>query len=143
MYGLEASFFLKLILLIAIIILVFVLFDIFMRKLLKVEKKKFFSYNHVNEKHKKIEWMIRITFVVILFGFYIYSMSDPVGGFLYLQFVPIAMLIFILVTETLRAFMEWKYAANKKAYIVTVSQLVFASILVISMFTTDFFGWFG
>lgn len=32
------------------------------RKRLNVEKRKFFSYGHVNEKHKKIDWSIRTVY---------------------------------------------------------------------------------
>ncbi|MBP2239506.1 protein-S-isoprenylcysteine O-methyltransferase Ste14 [Cytobacillus eiseniae] len=141
MYGIEGIIWLKIILMIVIILFFLVLFNTVMRKWLKVEKKKLFSHNYVNEKHKKFEWIIRISIVVMLFGFFAYSMSDPVGdGHLYLKFVSIIMFIFIIAIETLRAFMEWKYAANKKAYILTISQLVFVCILLLSIITNNYFG---
>ncbi|WP_404451812.1 DUF4181 domain-containing protein [Virgibacillus necropolis] len=145
-YGLEPIFWLKLVLILAIILVLLVSFNEVMSKWLKVEKKKlfsFFSYNHVNEKHKKVDWTIRITFIVIIIlGYFINSMSNPMESNWF--FEPWFLLfILIVVSETARAIMEWKYAANRNAYILTISQLVFIIILLTSMFTTNFFGWFG
>lgn len=47
------------------------------------------------------------------------------------------------MTESIRAYMEWKYAENKKAYILTVSPLIFISIFFMSIIKTSFFGMFG
>ena len=54
MYGIEPIFWLKLLLLITILLLLSFIFNTVISKWLKVEKKKFLSYDHVNEKHKKI-----------------------------------------------------------------------------------------
>lgn len=142
-YGLEADFWPKLFLMLAIIYLVLVLFNMIMGKWLKVEKKKFLSYNYVNEKHKKIDRVVRITILFILMvGYFINITSDPVGAFWLLQPASI-LFVFIFVTESIRAFMEWKYAENKKAYIVTVSQLIFITLLFMSIIKTSFFGMFS
>lgn len=45
--------------LIATAVIIFIA-NIVLRKLLGVKKKSFFSYNHVNETHRKIDWGIRI-----------------------------------------------------------------------------------
>ncbi|WP_197046565.1 DUF4181 domain-containing protein [Oceanobacillus salinisoli] len=52
-------------------------------------------------------------------------------------------MIFIVVSETARAVIEWKYGENRKAYIVTICELAFIAIALTSMITTNFFGWFG
>ena len=87
------------------------IFESIMRKYLKVEKRKLFSYNHVNEKHKKIDSIIRIGFIIILLitVFYlIVTSSEPVWCF-----EPVFLiLLFLVVSETTRAFIEWKYAEN-------------------------------
>ncbi|WP_425463995.1 DUF4181 domain-containing protein [Oceanobacillus piezotolerans] len=38
--------------------------------------------------------------------------------------------------------MEWKYEENRNAYIFTISQLVFITILLYSLFANNFIGWF-
>ena len=140
MYGIEPTFWLNLILLLAIVLLLFVSFNTIMRKWLKVEKKKFFSYNHINERHKKIDWIIRITtIVVILSGYVITIIEGPLNMIWFLQpwFI---IFIFIVVSEMVRAAMERKYAENPNAYKLTISQIIFMLILFFALYKTDFFG---
>lgn len=112
----------------------------FLRKRLNVEKKEFFSYNHVNEQHKKIDWVIRITFIVfVLFGFFINVREDPSKHIWFLQ-SHILMFGFIIITELVRIIMEKRYAENKNDYIFTAVQLVVISVFLLAVFSTDFFG---
>ncbi|MER2118892.1 MAG: DUF4181 domain-containing protein [Solibacillus sp.] len=120
--------------------LVLFLMNKFLRKRLNVKKKKFFSYNHVNEQHKKIDWVIRITFIVfVLFGFFINVREDPSKHIWFLQ-THILMFGFIILTELVRIIMEKRYAENKNDYIFTAVQLVVISVFLLAVFTTDFFG---
>ncbi|QEY20776.1 DUF4181 domain-containing protein [Psychrobacillus sp. AK 1817] len=140
MYGIEPIFWLKLIFLIVILSLLFIVFGSVMRRWLKVEKKKFFSHNHVNEKHKKMDWTIRIVFIAfIILGSFINATLDFSERIWFLE--PWYLLFGLtILSETVRALMEWKYADNKNSYIFTLSQLVFGMILVISILTTNFWG---
>ncbi|WP_233569871.1 DUF4181 domain-containing protein [Falsibacillus albus] len=114
-----------------------------LRKWLKVKRKKLFSYNHLNEKHKKIDWTIRIiTIVLLVIGTTINATRIPTEQFWFLQTYFILFMM-IFSTETTRAIMEKKYAENRNDYLYTTFQLIFASILVISIFTTDFWGFFS
>lgn len=113
------------------------------RKWLNVEKKKFFSYNHVNDKHKKIAWIIRITFIFFLFiGFLINVNRDPLKHIWFLE-THILLLVFLIVSEIARIMMEKRYAENKNDYIFSAIQLVAISIFLLSVFLTNFFGLFG
>lgn len=140
MYGIESSFWLKLILLLAAYSMLLFLFNTAIRKWLGVEKPKAFSHNHVNAKHSKIDWSIRGVFIVlILIGGFINATRLPQDAYWFLQ--PWSLLfVLIAVTETVRAFMEKKYAKNPKAYLFTVFQLGFMLVLIVSLFATDFFG---
>ena len=142
MYGIESTFWLKLIFMIVIILLFFIIFELIMRKWLKVEKKKRFSHNHVNDKHSKIDWSIRIIFIVfIILGSILNANRDDTERIWVLE--PWHLLLgLIILSEAVRALMEWKYADNKNAYIFTLSQLVFGILLVISILRTNFFGMF-
>ncbi|MCK1998172.1 DUF4181 domain-containing protein [Psychrobacillus psychrodurans] len=142
MYGIESTFWLKLIFMIVIILLFFIIFELIMRKWLKVEKKKRFSHNHVNDKHSKIDWSIRIIFIVfIILGSILNANRDDTERIWFLE--PWYLLLgLIILSEAVRALMEWKYADNKNAYIFTLSQLVFGILLVISILRTNFFGMF-
>lgn len=140
MYSMEPTFEIRFIMLLAIVLLSFISFNAIMRKWLKVERKKFFSYNHVNEKHKKVDWTIRIiTITTILLGFVINMSRDSIEWFWFLQ--PwVILAISIVVSETIRAVMERKYAENPNAYKLTICEILFILILFFALFKTDFFG---
>ncbi|WLR58989.1 DUF4181 domain-containing protein [Guptibacillus hwajinpoensis] len=113
-----------------------------LRKWLKVEKKQIFSYNHVNEVHKKWDWGIRISFIVLLIISFVVNIyrgfHDPIW---YLQ-THILLFVFIIASEAVRVIMEKKYAANKNDYIFTSIQLALILLFLTSMFSTNFFGLF-
>jgi hypothetical protein len=141
-YFIEPTFWLKLFLALAIVVFLMVVFNAIMRKWLKVENRKFFSYNHINEKHKKIDRTIRIAFVVILLIGYVYNITvEPYERVWFFE-IWFLLFIFIMVSEIVRAMMEWRYAENRKAYILTISELFFIGILLIPIFTTNYFGFF-
>lgn len=142
LYAFESSFWLKLLFLIAVLSLAIFLFNALMRKLLKVERPKAFSYNHVNDTHKKIDWSIRILFIfLMLVGGFINATRLDEETYLFLE-TWFLLFVLVFITETIRAVMERKYAKNPNAYLYTVSQMVFAMLLVIFVFSTDFFGIF-
>lgn len=138
------NFFTSLILILSIFGLVLFIMNKFLRKWLNVEKKEFFSNHFVNKKHKKMDWTIRITFIVVmLVGFFFNVSEDPSKHIWFLQ--PYILLFgLIFVTELVRIVMEKRYAANKNDYIFTSVQLVVISLFLIAMFSTDFLAcWHG
>ena len=139
-YGVDNSFWLKLFLLLFILGLVIFLFNTLIRKLLNVKKRKTFSHYHLNNLHKKIDWTIKNTIIIVMIiGFFINISRPPSNTIDYLQ-PHILLILSIFLTETVTAFMEWKYAENRNAYILTLVQLTFLIILVLVTFMTDFFG---
>lgn len=142
LYAFESSFWLKLLFLIAVMSLAMFLFNALMRKLLKVERPKAFSHNHVNDAHSKIDWSIRILFIfLMLIGGFINATKLDQEPYLFLE-TWFLLFVLVFITETVRAVMERKYAKNPNAYLYTISQMVFATLLVIVVFSTDFFGIF-
>ncbi|QFG00079.1 DUF4181 domain-containing protein [Psychrobacillus glaciei] len=141
-FGIEPIVWLKLIFVIVIFLILFIIFGSFIRRWLKVEKKKRFSHNHVNDKHQKIDWTIRIIFIAfIILGSFINVTRDYTERIWFLE--PWYLLFGLtILSEAVRALMEWKYSDNKNAYIFTLSQLVFGMILAISILRTNFFGMF-
>ena len=139
-YGIESSFWPKFLLFMGIVVLLLVSFNTITRKILKVKRKKAFSHNHLNGLHKKIDWTIRITFVVAMIAGTIINISRlPLNPFLFLEPYFI-LIILVFLTEIVTAVMEWKYAENRNAYIFTILQLIFIAILLFSIYITDFFG---
>lgn len=114
--------------------------EVWTRKLLQVEQRKFFSHKHVTDHHKKLDWGIRIIIIIfMLIGAFINGVREPVDRLIWLEpFVLLIILIFI--TEILRAYMEWKHEENRNAYKATIIQLILIAIILIVLFSTNFLG---
>ncbi|WP_083633423.1 DUF4181 domain-containing protein [Alkalihalophilus pseudofirmus] len=133
----------KFIIFILLTALVLFLFNEGMRRLLKVEKRGFFNKAvFVNKRHKVIDWTIRAIFLLLMIIALTMNVTrDSVEMFRI--FDPAILLFFMLfLTETTRAVMEYKYSEERNRYLLTASFVLFTSILVISMFMTDFYGLF-
>ena len=127
MYGIEEGFWLKLIVVVAVFFLLVFLFDEMMRRVLKVEKqKRYFSYNYVNAKHKKMDWIIRSTGIIVLVVWYVVDLvlrlTTNVTGFFQAWLI---IFLFLFVSETTRAIMERKYADHPNDYKLTISVMLF------------------
>lgn len=132
-----------LLLFLIVVILVINFFGFVIRKLLGVERKKWFSYNHLNERHKKLDWLVRIFFVILLFiSNYYTNYNDILGTYWYFE-TWFIIIVFLITSELLRTFMEWKYAENKKDFIATLSEMLFAISIIFLTIVTDFFGLFN
>ncbi|KAA0955387.1 DUF4181 domain-containing protein [Sporosarcina sp. ANT_H38] len=103
-----------------------------LRKILKIEKEKkpFFSYNHINELHGKIDWTIRITSMIAL----IVINSLIIIKDYSINLLLIASFFYIVVDYAVRAFFECKYSQNPKQYILTISEGILNLIAIILMF---------
>ena len=133
----------KLILVLSIFGLILFFINKALRKWLNVEKKSFFSYGHVNDKHKKIDWTIRILTVVFLSIVFLTNViRDPLEPIWFMQ-THILLFFFIITIETVRVIMEKRYAENRNDYIFSAIQLAVISILLLLLITTNFFGLVG
>ena len=125
-----------------IYMLFLILLNPFLRKWLHVEKRKLFSYHHVNDRHKNIEWIVRISFIcLLLMGSLINVNRDPLHRIWFLE-TYILLIIFIIVTEVLRIIMEKRYAENKKDYIYSAIQLAIGLFFILLIVWTTIFGLF-
>lgn len=125
MYGLEGDFGLKLLIILIVFLVASLLFDLVARNMLKLERRKFFSYNHINKVHERIDWSIRITFLFILFIAFIINYSYNLW---YLQ-PYFLLLLFIIVSGITRVVLELKYLSNRKEALFTILQLGFFLLL--------------
>lgn len=115
-------------------------FDYGMKKLLKVEREKWPSYNHVNRLHKRIDWTIRIAFTVLLMIFFFIEVNSS-AKMAFWPFEPWTIfLVFLVLSESVRAYMEWKYADNPRTYILTLSVMIFILMAFLLLVWTNFFG---
>lgn len=122
--------------------LLLIIFNYTVRKLLGVGRKKPFSYHHMNQRHKKLDWSVRIVFIIIVVFIHLSRENNTeVDNPWYFQIWFITV-IFLTVSELLRAFMEWKYAENRKVFLATILELLLVISIIILTITTNFFGIF-
>lgn len=119
------GFWIKMLIFLVVTLVSIILFNAMMRKLLKVDKRKFFSYNFVNDLHKKGEWTIRISFIIILI-----VIGVGYQNYLYMSIILLALAISLSV---FRAIIEKQYAENSKTYIYTLSEMGFALVSSITV----------
>lgn len=84
-------------------------------KLLGVKRSAFGNDPPVNEMHRKLDWIFRISGIVCIIA--IYFTFPPESGSVYLVLAPIAI---GFISEMFRAVMEKKYAENPNEYKYTV-----------------------
>ncbi|TWT13213.1 DUF4181 domain-containing protein [Planomicrobium sp. CPCC 101079] len=98
-----------------------------LRKLLNVKRKQVFSYNYVNDFHKKGDRLIRVLSVLAIFLLLIFNM-DPI----FLSLIMVSLVSGIL-QDGLRAVLEKRYAENQNDYLFTLAQLPSSLIIVFGL----------
>nr|WP_285851216.1 DUF4181 domain-containing protein [Sporosarcina aquimarina] len=110
------------------------------RKLLKTERKRFWFNQYVNNKHFKIEWVLKGLLLagLVVMSYIFLSTNAPIDTWftLFLSY----MLFMNIVNESVTAYMEKKYAKSKNQYIATLFELVVISILLLSIIVMNLFG---
>ena len=132
---------LRMILTAVLIILAIALFSLVIRRMMGVRQRKWFSYDHINERHRKLEWRVRIGFIIIILlntviVFATGAVEDPPW---YME-VWWLIFVFVVVTELLRAYMEYRFVDDRKAMAATLSEAIFDAVLLGSAIATGFYG---
>ncbi|MGF3104588.1 DUF4181 domain-containing protein [Rossellomorea sp. DUT-2] len=120
-----------------IVIIVFGLISMvkfLLRKIFNIEKvkRKFFSNNHINESHRKVDKWVRILTAITLMVLGIMIINDEDLTYLYiLGFTTLSALDY-----SVRAFFEWKSSEYPKQAILTLAEmiLVITAILIVFQF---------
>lgn len=113
-----------------------------MRKILKVKRTKFFSQTHVNDLHKKGNWIFgTLTFIATIVATIIFfdHPNLPINNSLAVFLVSMA---FLFLQEVFRAIIEWKYKKGQNDYLYTIFQLIFILFVVYFAFQSGGFGLF-
>ncbi|WP_019413559.1 DUF4181 domain-containing protein [Paenisporosarcina sp. TG20] len=134
-------FWIKFVLIVLIVFVVTSIVKVILRKLLNIEKEKreFFSYNHINELHRKIDKGLKIissiTLIILIYVllFYYY---DSIYWFF------IALIFFSVLETVVRAFFEWKYTEHPKQSILTLSEMFLYLIAIVIVIQFELLGTF-
>ncbi|WP_313235536.1 DUF4181 domain-containing protein [Sporosarcina ureae] len=111
------------------------LLKVLLRKLLKIEKvkKELFSFDHINEVHRKIDKGLRIVSpisLITLFTILLFYYED----FIYLFFF--AVMAFTILDYMIKAFFEWKYTLYPKQSILTLTEMlvIIGAVIIVIQF---------
>ncbi|EKN63700.1 DUF4181 domain-containing protein [Schinkia azotoformans] len=110
---------------------------LFLRKVLHIEKdnKKFFSYNHINERHRKVDKAVRtastIIFIILLYFLYFENYS--------ITFFLTSVIIFAVIDYVVQAYFEWRYSDKPKQSILTIAEMLLWLIALIVIIQLDLF----
>jgi len=99
------------------------LLEQFLRIKLNVVKRGFFGYKHVNSLHVKIEIGLIIIYVISS-CYYMFKFENAKMAYV--------MFVYLGISLTLRAWMEWKYDRKSKEYILSITGMV-TCILMLSI----------
>ncbi|MGD6834458.1 DUF4181 domain-containing protein [Sutcliffiella halmapala] len=121
-------FLFKLLMLFLVIFLLVISVQIAVRKIFKIEKKKsVFSYNFVNETHKKVDLSLRFAGLIFIIAFNMYSFEH---GYTFTNYM-LGLLIFLITLDLGNAYFHWKYSSEPKQSILILSGTVVVIILYI------------
>jgi len=121
-------FLMKLLLLLIVVFLVVIAMQFSVRKMFKIEKKKSgFSYNFVNETHKKVDLSLRFAGLIFIIAFNMYSFEH---GYTFTNYT-LGLLIFLIIIDLGNAYFHWKYSSEPKQSILILSGTVVVIILYI------------
>jgi hypothetical protein len=116
-------------------IIVFVLISIvkfLLRKIFRIEKvkRKFFSYNHINEFHRKVDKWVRILTATTLMALAILMLNYEDLTYLYI----IGFITSLALDYAVRAFFEWKSSEYPKQAILTLAEMFLMLTAVLMYF---------
>lgn len=122
-------------------LIVFVLISmvkLLLRKLLNIEKvkKEFFSFNYINDSHRKVDQALRFFSTILIILSYI--LSYYYENLYYLIFI--AAIISLVFHCTVRAFFEWKHTEYPKQSILTLTEMFLVLIALTIIIEFQLFG---
>lgn len=104
---------------------------------IKKVKRKVFSYNLINERHRKIDKWIRLISAITLISLSWFMIYDN-KHFIFRYLIGVVMLA--VLDYLVRAYFEWKHSEYPKQAVLTVVEMV---MIVTAIFTVFQLGWLG
>jgi len=101
--------------------------SIILRNLLGADKKKWFSYNNINDFHKKVDSMLRALFITLLLASIPWTIN-------YRFAISVWLIVFVTVQLGLQAFAEWKFSSNRQNYKVSLVEVALLFIAIVGVF---------
>src|SRR5690625_1393712 len=115
-YELQPEFWKEFMTIMGAVLLLMVAIPVILRRAMGADKKIWFSYNHINDFHKKGDWALRISFMISLIAGVI---SFRVNLFIVLFISG----LFSVSQLGFQAYVEWKFTENRNNYKVTIAEI--------------------
>ena len=122
--GMPLGFWVELIIILSVVILLVGVIPAVFRYRMGAGKKKWLSYNHINKFHKKVDWTLRIVFVISVIISAILFNSQP-----FITYIIFG--IFILTQIGVQAYIEWRFSVNRKDFQVSLIQLTLTFVTLL------------
>ncbi len=110
------------------------------RKYFQVEHLSWWSYDHINDEHKRLDWAIRIIAVVLMIIGFIVNLSRGIENELWFFQPWFILFVTILIGQFLRAYMEKKYIENENYYKASVAEAFVLIVVLFITYQTKFYG---
>lgn len=121
--------------LIGLIVAIIWLMKYFLRKVLHIPrvKRKAFSYNHINQTHRNLEWVLRVSTVIAYVYLSFQLMYEDFSVNLFL----LIMTLLFTAQDFLRAYFEWKATDQPKESILSIAEGVMLLGIVLLLIQFD------
>jgi len=126
-YELQPGFWMAFMIIMGAVLFLMVAIPAILRRTMGADKKKWFSYNHINEFHKKGDWSLRISFTISLIAGMIIFSANPFIVLFISGLFSVSQLGF-------QAYVEWKFIENRKNYKVTIVEIGLTFIAFFGVF---------
>lgn len=110
------------------------------REYFKVEHLSFWSYNHINDKHKQYDIALRAIAIILIFIGYVVNLYRGMGNELWFFQPWVIVFTLIILQQVLRAIIEKQYIENENYYKATVVEAVILAIILLITYQTNFYG---
>ncbi|MGV2939155.1 DUF4181 domain-containing protein [Mesobacillus sp. LC4] len=121
--------------LIGLIVAIICLMKYFLRKVLHIPrvKRKAFSYYHINQTHRNLEWVLRVSTVIAYVYLSFQLMYEDFSVNLFL----LIMTLLFTAQDFLRAYFEWKATDQPKESILSIAEGVMLLGIVLLLIQFD------
>ncbi|SIT88985.1 DUF4181 domain-containing protein [Edaphobacillus lindanitolerans] len=117
-------------------------FSFIVRKWSNSSYTKWFTPYYVNDRHKKLDRRMRLILLILILTYFLFVITGDRFDRLPWYLEPWSLIcIPFAASAFLQARMEKKYAKNQKAYVATLAETAFGTILLLTLAATRFFGY--
>ncbi|ASN05414.1 DUF4181 domain-containing protein [Virgibacillus necropolis] len=125
-YGFTPGFWKEFIIIMGAVVFVVGGIPAIIRRRIGADKKKWFSYNHINEFHKKADRTLRTIFVISVIASLIIFVDKPLIVLLLSIFFSVSQLGF-------QAYVEWRFMENRNNFKVSLVEIVLIFVTLIGI----------